>query len=442
MAEPEAKVTAKPAAKPAGKATVKPAGKAEAKATGKPAVKPAGQPAEQAAPRKITRLSAWGVIVVAYFGGLAVACVQNKVPPCMDVITEFFAIDMVTAGWLMSVFAVMGMVTAIPAAIILDRLGPMKSGVLSLAFATAGSVIGALTGNAAVLMLSRVVEGMGAGIIAIIAPALIAMWFPVDKRGLPMGVWTSWMPTGQSIMFLLAGVVSTSFGWQGVWWFTAALSVAVGILYFLKVKKPPEEHNYAPQESERISLRKGLASKPMWLICLAGFLFNIGSFSFCTWVATYWAEMLGLDFQAANIWVAVVYMIEIVMCFLAGAVLNRVKSVKKATVVGFAMYTLLVFGSFNLMDPMLLLPFVIAWAVGEGFAIAGLWTLSPQTAFSPQYVGLAAGVLSVGLNLGILSGPPLSGALIPVFGWHVTAIILAGFEVAAMFVVLAVKDRR
>ena len=398
------------------------------------------EPVEKTANAKQTNRVAWGVIIVAYLGGLAIACTQNKVPPCMDAITEFFSIDMVTAGWLMSVFAVMGMVSAIPAAIILDRLGSKASGILSLAFATVGSVIGALSGNAVILMVSRVIEGMGAGIIAIIAPALISMWFPESKRGLPMGVWTSWMPTGQSVMFLIGGGISASVGWQGVWWFTVALCLAVGVLYFFKVKEPPAELNYAPREEERISLKEGLACKPMWLVCLAGILFNIGSFSFCTWIATYWSDVFGFDLLTANTWVSVVYMIEIAMCFLAGFVLNRVKSVKIAGAVGFGFYAVLLFLSFSLDNSLLLIPFVVAWAVGEGLTAAGIWTLSPQTALSPKYIGLAAGVLSVGLNIGILAGPPLSGALIEAFGWHTTAIILACVEVVAMLVVLSVKE--
>ena len=386
-----------------------------------------------------SRTTAWVVIIVAYFGGLAIACTQNKVPPCMDAITEFFAIDMVTAGWLMSVFAVMGMVTALPAALILDRLGAKASGLLSLAFALVGSVIGALSGNAILLMASRIIEGMGAGIIAVIAPALISMWFPESKRGLPMGIWTSFMPTGQSIMFLVGGGIAASFGWQGVWWFPVVLSLAVGVLYFFKVKEPPAELNYAPREEEHVSLSEGLKCRPMWMICIAGILFNLGSFSFCTWIATYWSETFGFSLLTANTWVSIVYMIEIAMCFLAGFVLNRVKSVKVAGAVGFLVYAALNFGSFNLDNSMLLIPYVIAWAVGEGLTASSIWTLSPQTALSPKYIGLAAGVLSVGLNIGILAGPPLSGALIEMFGWHTTAMILAGFEIIAAIVVLSIK---
>ncbi len=92
---------------------------------------------------------------------------------------------------------------ALPAAMIIKRFGP-KAGVAALAFAIVGSLIGLATDNVGVLIVSRVVEGTGIGIIAVLAPTLISMWFPPEKRGLPMGLWGSWMMVSQTILFFCA----------------------------------------------------------------------------------------------------------------------------------------------------------------------------------------------------------------------------------------------
>ena len=57
-------------------------------------------------------------------------------------------------------------------------------------------------------------EGVGGGLIAVAAPAAISAWFVPWERGLPMGIWTTWVPIGNVLMFNAAHPLLESFGWQ------------------------------------------------------------------------------------------------------------------------------------------------------------------------------------------------------------------------------------
>ena len=351
-----------------------------------------------------------------------------------------FQIDMTTVGWLTSVFAVMGMLTALPAASILNRIGPKKCGLLSLGFAGTGALLGAFCANPFLLMASRVIEGLGVGVIAVVVPSLISMWFPEDKRGLPMGVWTAWMPTGQSLVFLLGGIISSGFGWQGIWWFTFILCATAFLLYLWKVDTPPDENNFAKSDNNsRISIVNGLKSRNALLLCFCGTSFAICSFSFASWIATFWSTGFGIDLNTANTWVSAIYVVEIIMCALVGLLLNHVKSIKKVGALGFVLYGILAFIAFTVQDETIVLPLVILWALGEALVSTSIWTLAPELAISPDYVGFNVGILSVGLNLGILVGPPLSGFLVQTCGWSFTAIILACISSAGALFAMATK---
>ena len=85
--------------------------------------------------KKQKATSAWAVIIIGFLGGVALANVQNKVPPVIDVIMAYFNIGETDAGWLTSVFTIMGMATAIPASWLMRKMGPKKIGVVSLACA-------------------------------------------------------------------------------------------------------------------------------------------------------------------------------------------------------------------------------------------------------------------------------------------------------------------
>ena len=182
---------------------------------------------------------AWAVMLAAYLAGIAIALNQSKVPPAMQVLLRDLHMDMATGGWLMSAFAVAGIVLGIPAAFVLVKLGPKIAGLIAIGCTMLGSIFGALATGPALLLGGRAIEGIGLGLIAVIAPAVISMWFPPEKRGTPMGVWASWVPVGSFIIYNLATPLLGSFGWQGIWWFGAAFALLAFVIYAVTVSAPP-----------------------------------------------------------------------------------------------------------------------------------------------------------------------------------------------------------
>ena len=382
---------------------------------------------------------AWTVAGATILAGIALALVQNKVAPAMGVLQEGFGIDMATAGWLSSLFSLVGIAIAIPAAVILNRLGPKKGGIVALVCAIAGSLIGVLTANTAVLMVSRVIEGMGVGLISVIGPSLIAMWFPEVKRGLPMSIWGAYQMGAQAIMFFLGGVLTTNLGWQGMWWFGLVACVVALVFYVICVKSPRPQDSFADVESEDVSILEGMKSGYAWLASLATMLFCVGCFGFVNWIATYWTGALSWGVDRANMWVGWFSIFGVVAAVIIGAVLNRVRNRRLFGMVALVAYGLASFFGMRMTGPEILIPFVIVY----GFVDAGfpsvLWTITPQTVARPELAGVALGVVSVGFNVGVLLGPPVVGAVVESFGWNAGAWVILGSCIAAMVVFGLVK---
>lgn len=392
-------------------------------------------------------VAAWVVVIIAFLGGLALANVQNKVPPVMIDIMGYFQIGETDAGWLMSIFAVMGMITAIPAAFLLKKFGAKVIGCVALGCAALGSLIGVFSTSLVVMMASRVIEGIGVGMIAVVGPALIAMWFPPQKRGLPMGLWGSWMMASQTILFLLAAGITTSWGWQGVWWFTLIFCVIVLVLYMWKVEEPPEGMpNYSEDDSEeKFSFKDGFKSPSTWLLTLVGCIFTFCCFGFATYIAMYWGDTFfgggqeGMDIS--NLWVAAMYAIEIPIVILIGWLLNhiKVKNRKFVGAIGFALYAVILFICFRMQQPGLLLPFILIYPFLEGSIPTVYWTNCPSTCKNPAHAGIALGIMNVGLNIGTLLGPPVTGFFIENYGWQTATIPLTIAAVVGAILFLFVK---
>lgn len=397
--------------------------------------------------KKQKTTTAWLIVIIAFFGGFALANVQNKVPPVMLEIMGAFNIGETDAGWLTSVFTIMGMVTAIPASVLMRKLGAKKIGVIALACAAAGSAIGAFATDLLMLMATRVVEGVGVGMIAVVGPAVIAEWFPVEKRGLPMGLWGSWMMCSQTLLFFISAGLVAMGGWQGVWWFTTIFAVVVLVLYLWKVRDPDgseEEPNYAIGEEEGdFNLAAGFSSGSTWLITLAGLIFTFCCFGFATYISLYWDVVFFNDgMETSNLYVSILYAIEIPMVIFVGWLLNKIRPKARHWVgtIGFALYIVVLFFCFRMDDPAMLIPFVIVYPFLEGVIPTVYWTLAPTTAKKLEDGPTAIGILNVGLNIGTLLGPPVTGFFIENYGWDVATIPLCVAAAIGAIVFIFVKQ--
>ena len=382
---------------------------------------------------------AWIVALATVFAGVALALVQNKVAPCMTTLMDAFGVGMTTAGWLSSLFSLVGIVMAIPASVVLNKLGAKKGGIIALACAIAGSIMGVMTVSVPVLMVSRVVEGIGVGLISVIGPSLISMWFPEAKRGLPMSIWAAYQMCAQAVMFFLGGVLTTNFGWQGMWYFGLAACVVALAFYVVCIKSPRPEENYADVEGENVSLVEGMKSVSTWLMALVTMLFCIGCFGFVNWIATAWAQNFNWAEAEANMWVGYFSLGGVVAAIIIGAVLNRIRNRKLFGAVVLVLYGVVSVFGMAMEQPTFILAFTIVYPfVDAGFPCV-LWTMTAQTCKKPELAGVAMGVVSIGFNAGVLLGAPIIGAVAEAFGWAVASYAICGCCVLAAVLLMFVK---
>jgi MFS family permease len=359
---------------------------------------------------------AWAVMLAAYLAGIAIALNQSKVPPVMQALLRDLHMDTATGGWLMSAFAVAGIVLGIPAAFVLAKLGPKIAGSIAIGCTLAGSVIGALAAGPAMLLGGRAVEGIGLGLIAVIAPAVISMWFPPEKRGTPMGIWASWVPVGSFIIYNLAAPLLGSFGWQGLWWFGALFALVAFVIYAVTVSAPAlETASDQPRETSG-SFGKMLLNPASWLLALVFGAFNFAFMGFATWGPTYFNQGLGLSLETASFYASLGSLAVIPSALIAGRVLDRVKNRYLVLTVSLAISGVMLFWCFQL-SASTIVPYTIALSLVAGFVPTATFTLAPETMPDPRWAGLALGIVSVGQNLGMFFGPPIVGNVIAGGNW-------------------------
>jgi predicted MFS family arabinose efflux permease len=182
-------------------------------------------------------------------------------------------------GWMMSLFNFSGLILALPCGFICAKYGIKNTILVAIATVIVGSSMGALAQDVTLLNASRFVEGIGMGLVSVAAPAGIVPWFKPEKRGLPLGVWTFWMPLSTLILFNTAPALSGIFGWRFVFWAVSGFSIIAFILFATLFKLPGDEQVDVVKSSNGdvraiLQIMKG---RNIWLIGLAFCFFNLAT---------------------------------------------------------------------------------------------------------------------------------------------------------------------
>jgi nitrate/nitrite transporter NarK len=365
---------------------------------------------------------AWVVLFVVFLASVAAPLNQFKVPPLMPVLMETFRLNLSQAGMLMSVFAFTGLVLALPAGIILQKLGPKVAGLIAVGCLVIGSVWGALSNDASWLLASRVLEGVGMGLIAVVGPASIALWFPREKQGTPMGIWATWVPVGSVVMYNLAPILGTTAGWQAVWWVGAAFALLAFSLYWLLMRLPSSlAGNKRPVPGGTIDptppeLGEALANRNIWLLALQFGCFNLVLIAFATFFPTFLAEERGFSLAQAGFIASLSTLVILGSAPLAGWLSDRIGSRRWVFAVPFLLIAGMMALPFNLTGwP--LYAFMILLGLVTGAIPTGTFAAAPEVMGHPRLAGVGLAVVSLGQNLGMVIGPILFGSFVETMGW-------------------------
>ncbi len=369
---------------------------------------------------------AWAILVVVYLASIVAPLNQFKIPPIMPLLMPAFHLDLTQAGLLMSLIAMVGLVLALPGGVILGRLGPKVTLLISLALMAAGAALGALAASFGLLLASRLLEGLGIGLMGVVAPAAIAMWFPPERQGMPMGIWATWVPFGSVLIYNLAPGLTNAFGWQASWWLGCAAALVMIVVCTLLFKTPPQPAGGLEQRApahEAGDLRQALANRDIWLLALSFACMNFTMVSLATFYPTYLNEVRGYALGQAGFLASLGSLVVLFSAPAAGWLSDRIGSRR-----------LVLCLPFLALGATVILPFVVektlipASLLLQGLLVGAIpsatFAAAPEVMRRPQWAGLGLAVVLIGQNLGQLVGPLIFSQAVGGLGWTAAAALL------------------
>lgn len=149
-----------------------------------------------------------------------------------------------TAQWLQSVFMLVNGIMIPVTAFLIDKFTTRKLFMTAMGLFTIGTFIAAVSPNFSLLLVGRILQASGAGIMMPLMQTILFLTFPVHRRGTAMGLFGLVIAFAPAIGPSLSGWLVDQFPWRSVFYVVLPIAILDMIAaYFLlknvtELKKP------------------------------------------------------------------------------------------------------------------------------------------------------------------------------------------------------------
>lgn len=220
------------------------------------------------------------VLIVATLTAFMMPFMMSALNLALPAIQKEFAIDAVLLNWVVSSYVLAAAVTLVPSGKLADIYGRKKIFISGVVLFFSAALFLAPARAYWWLILWRVVQGLGGGMVMSTGIAMITSVFPLNERGKAIGFNVAAVYAGLAMGPIAGGFLTEVFGWRSIF----ILTVPMGMLvFYLSVRMIRED--WAEAEGEKfdflgslllggafICFMFGLSLMPSWNgVTVAGF---------------------------------------------------------------------------------------------------------------------------------------------------------------------------
>ncbi len=374
----------------------------------------------------------WRAVWAVFAAGLAAGAYMSKVPPALPAIRADLQLALVESGFVHTVMYAIGGAAGVFCGALADRFGQKRAALAGLGFMLAGGILGALSAQYEVILASRFLEGVGFILVAVSAASLlVAATLPQD-RATAFAIWSCYMPTGGTLILLLAPLALMTLGWRSLWLGLTLYTAVCAALFAMWVPAPAFGGGIG---SIRL-LRESILRPGTLLLCLA-FMCYVGQWvSVMTWLPTFVVGERGASAANASLLTAAFVAMNIPGNLLGGYLLKWRVSRSTVMAVGAAAMGLTAVGLLSSGVPDgLRFACVLAFSMLGGVIPSSVFAGTPVHARSRDHIGTTNGM--------VMQSSHLSQFIVPIVvawvasrwgGWSATLgvmLLLSAIGVAA-----------
>lgn len=179
----------------------------------------------------------WILLFTMLIGSMATMLAATTINVALPAIIGAFGLGQDQAQWMSTAFLASSTIAMLANAWSMATFGPRATYTFGMVVFVFGSLLGAVSSTLELLILSRGLQGISAGLLQPMSMFLIFQTFPDNKRGTAMGVFSIGVVLAPAFGPALGGIAVDLASWRLVFVATLPLAlVALGIAPFLMPK--------------------------------------------------------------------------------------------------------------------------------------------------------------------------------------------------------------
>jgi predicted MFS family arabinose efflux permease len=186
--------------------------------------RPAGRPAREPVPRE-----AWQRLAACTAAAALLQLDGTLITVALPSVAHGLRVSGSATAAVLSAYFVAYAIALVPGGSLVDRLDARRLALVGLGVFALGAAIGAVAPTIGVLVASRVVQGIGAGLVSPAALAGAVSGFPPERRGSALGIWGASAGVSNLLGPVLGGILTVALGWRADWWALVPLALLAAV---------------------------------------------------------------------------------------------------------------------------------------------------------------------------------------------------------------------
>lgn len=244
-----------------------------------------------------------------------------------------------TKGLVLSSFFIGYMLFMVPSGWISNRLGGkivLGAAVVWWSIFTILTPLAALA-SLPILILTRILMGMGEAATFPAAYNLYGRWVPPNERSRAVSLLLGGIPLGTLFALMVTGWLVAQYGWPIVFYLFGATGLIWSVIWFKFTYATPEQHpslsdserellaqnERALAKDESIPWKRLLSSRHVWALIINHFCSNWGFYVLLAWLPSYFRTQLELSIASAGLYSALPWLTMFICGNLSGLVADK-----------------------------------------------------------------------------------------------------------------------
>lgn len=403
-----------------------------------------GQPPGPPRTRWLILALLFSISVVTYIDRVNISVTARQMMPALGLTDQ-------QMGFVFSSFVIGYALFQIPGGWLGDRWGArliLSIGLLWWSCFTAWTATAATSplvgplGIVGALALVRFLLGLGEAVALPTFNRAVTDWLPAHERGLGIGIAIGGIGIGSAVTPPVTAWIMVNFGWQTAFYFSAALGMALALVWWLLARDRPADHPWEDRRQARVSSEHHSMQSPaipwdrlrrtptVWWLVLSYACLGYVAYIYMSWFYLYLVNVRGFNVLRGGLFAAAPFLAILLSCPLGGWATDRLAVTYGLTrgrrligMTGMVLAAIFITCGALMESPYLA---IASLSLGAGwlyFSVGAYW--SSTSDLSHTHAGSLSGLMNMGANIGGAISPSVTPWIAEQWGWPVSLSVAA-----------------